>query len=139
MKNTLVLSITVFALITGFTQAGTIAELSGFGPGTQAAIDEAVMLSMTDLVAGPGVKCFQIRDFTGHTTKDPICSGAFFVCPWDLADWSPVAESIESNLICLQNVSLDGKGVFAAGFDCALNGGPVMIPSCSKKEMEKIL
>jgi hypothetical protein len=184
MKNTLVLSITVFTLITGFTQASTIAELSGFGPGTHATIDEAVILSTTDLVADPGVKSFQIRDLTGAITiygsnahidaalsgfdvgsviqitgstarRDgmlmldgipegtggnyggfavsgrsellPIYSGAILATPFDLADWSPVAESLESNLIRLQNVSFDNTGFFVTGFDYTLSGGPAMV------------
>jgi hypothetical protein len=182
MKSTLVLSITVFALITGFTWASTIAELSYFGPGTQATIDLAVILSTTDLVADPYVKSFQIRDITGAITvygsnahidaaltgfgvgsiieitgstarRDgmlmldgmlgegtvggfaisgrsstvPIYSGAVLALPSDLADWSPIAESLESNLICLRNVSFDNDGTFAVGFDYVLAGGPAIV------------
>jgi hypothetical protein len=64
---------------------------------------------------------------TGRTTLVPIYSGAVLASPSDLADWSPVAESLESNLICLQNVSFDGTGVFVAGFDYALAGGPAFV------------
>jgi ferredoxin len=68
MKRTLVLSITVFVLITGFTQASTIAEIAAYPEGSLVATDAAVILSTTDLVADSGFKSFQIRDLTRAMT-----------------------------------------------------------------------
>jgi hypothetical protein len=68
MKSKLAFSIVVFVLFTGIVGAGTIAELTGLTPGTQATVDLAVIISTTDLIADPDTKCFQIRDNTGAVT-----------------------------------------------------------------------
>jgi hypothetical protein len=174
MKKILVFSIVVFALITGFTQAGTIAEIAMLPEGGHATSDEVVILSVTDLVPDAGYKSFQIRDLTramtiygtnaeidaalaafgtgdtidisgytahiggalvltsggggvsgfavsGRTSTAPLPFNAVYVSPSD------VAESYESNLVCLQNVSFADSGVFAAGADYALTGSGAVI------------
>jgi hypothetical protein len=173
MKRTLVLSITVFALITGLAQASTIAEIALLPEGGHAVSDAAVILSTTDLAADSDFKSFQIRDLTramtiygtnveidaalngfgvgdiigisgytahiggalvltsggsvagfavtGRTSTAPLLTNALYVSPSD------IAESYESNLVCLQNVSFDGTGVFAAGFEYDLAGGAAKV------------
>jgi hypothetical protein len=68
MKRALVLSIVVFALITGLTWADTIAEMALLPEGGHATSDEVVILSVTDLVPDAGYKSFQIRDLTRAMT-----------------------------------------------------------------------
>jgi hypothetical protein len=173
MKNTLVLSIVVFALTAGFTQASTIAEIAAMPEGGHATSDAAVILSTTDLVADSGFKSFQIRDLTramtiygtnaeidaalaafgtgdiieisgytaqiggalvltsggsvagfavtGRTSTAPLLTNAVHVLPSD------IAQSYESNLVCLHNVSFDDTGVFVAGVDYVLASGSAMV------------
>jgi hypothetical protein len=173
MKRTLVLSIVVFALITGFTQASTIAEIAAMPEGGHATSDAVVILSVTDLVPDAGCKSFQIRDLTramtiygtnaeidaaltgfgaggiidisgytaqiggalvlttggtiggfavsGRTSSAPLLTNAVYVSPSD------IAQSYESNLVCLQNVLFADSGVFAAGANYALTGSGAVI------------
>jgi hypothetical protein len=173
MKNKLVLSIAVFALITGFTHAGTIAQIAMLPEGGHATSDAVVILSVTDLVPDAGYKSFQIRDLTramtiygtnaeidaaltgfgagdiiditgytahiggalvltsggsvagfavtGRTSTAPLPFYALNVAPSD------IAQSYESNLVCLQNVAFADSGVFAAGANYALTGSGAVI------------
>ena len=173
MKNTLVLSIVGFVLITGFAKALTIAEMAMLPEGGHATSDAVVILSVTDLVPDPGIKSFQIRDLTramtiygtnaeidaaltgfglggiidisgytaqiggalvlttggtiggfavsGRTSSAPLLTGAVHVLP------SGIAQSYESNLVCLQNVVFADSGVFAAGANYALAGSGALV------------
>jgi hypothetical protein len=173
MKRTIVLSIVVFAFITGFAQALTIAEMAMLPEGGHATSDAVVILSVTDLVPDAGYRSFQIRDLTramtiygtnaeidaalagfgvgdiidisgytaqiggalvltsggsvsgfavtGRTSTAPLLTNAVHVSPSD------IAQSYESNLVCLQNVSFVDSGVFAAGFEYDLAGGAAKI------------
>jgi hypothetical protein len=68
MKNTLVLPITIFVLLAGFSQAGTIAEAVAAAPGSEVTINDALILSTTDLAAEVGYRSFQLRDITRAIT-----------------------------------------------------------------------
>jgi hypothetical protein len=173
MKNTLVLSIVAFVLITGFAKALTIAEMAMLPEGGHATSDAVVILSVTDLVSDPGIKSFQIRDLTramtiygtnaeidaaltgfglggiidisgytaqiggalvltsgggvsgfavsGRTSTAPLLTNAVYIAPSD------IAQSYESNLVCLQNVSFADIGTFVSGSNYDLAGGAAQI------------
>jgi hypothetical protein len=96
------------AALTGFG-AGGIIDISG----CTAHIGGALVLT-----SGGGVSGFAV---SGRTSTAPLPFYALNVAP------SNIAQSYESNLVCLQNVSFADSGVFAAGADYALTGSGAVI------------
>ncbi|MBM4102907.1 MAG: PEP-CTERM sorting domain-containing protein [Planctomycetes bacterium] len=96
------------AALTGFG-VGDIIDISGY----TAHVGGALVLTTGGTVGGFAV--------SGRTSTAPMPFNAVYVSP------SGIAQSFESNLVCLQNVTFDGTGVFAAGFDYALSGGSAMV------------
>jgi hypothetical protein len=68
MKNTIVLLIIVVALTTGLASAGTIADAVAAPLGSEVTINDALILSTTDLAADSGYRSFQLRDTTRAIT-----------------------------------------------------------------------
>jgi hypothetical protein len=56
-----------------------------------------------------------------------VLSMVVFVLITGFTQASTIAESYESNLVCLQNVSFAGIGTFASGANYALVGGSAIV------------
>jgi hypothetical protein len=108
------------------------AALAGFSVGSLIEITGTTnrregLLTLDGLLGeegGGGVSGFAV---TGRTSTMPVYYGPLITLPSSLADWNPAAESLESNLLCLQNVVFDDTGFFAAGADYILSGGPAVV------------